>query len=185
MAATGYNLNHSQVAAKGPTPVYKDVNYATTLEPTIDQDSETLNADGKKAVTAQGAPEGSGSVGFASIDLATMAVMTGAVLSSSGTGATVIQRMVVPGNYSPPAVIWSSWIPNVDGNTTSAGLRVTIPNAKLTFPSGTFGQEEWSEMTSDLSFVADETNQMMIWEDMTTAPTFTSGVMPVNLTAPV
>lgn len=181
---TGYNLQHLQVAPKTVTPVYKDILYSTTFEFPISQDSETLSADGTKAVTAQGAPEGGGSIGFASIDLATMAVMTGGATSESGTAGTRITRLEIPANYSPPAVIVVGWIPNVDGNSTSAGLRVTIPNAKLTMPSGTFGQESWSEMSSDLSYVGDSNGKMLIWEELATAPVFTAGVIPTNLVAP-
>lgn len=184
-AVTGYNLTHLQVAAKVETPTYKDVKYATTFEFPISQDSEILRADGSAAVTAQGAPEGGGSIGFASIDLATMAVMTGGTTSESGSAGTRITRLEVGANYSPPAVVLVGWIPNVDGNSTSAGLRVTLPNAKLTMPSGTFGQESWSEMSADLTYVGDANNVMLIWEELATAPTFTSGVIPTNLTAPV
>ncbi len=181
---TTYNLNHLQVAPKGASPVYKDVNYATEWEWPIEQDTETLRADGKVAVTAAGAPEGGGSIGFASIDLATWAVMTGGTTSESGTAGTRITRLSVLGNYNPPSLIIVGWIPNVDGNSTSAGLRVTLPSVKLTMPSGTFGQETWSEMSADQAFVADENNVMLIMEELATAPTFTAGVIPTNLTAP-
>jgi len=183
-AVTGYNLNHFQVAPKSGSPVFKDVNYATEWEFPISQDSEILRADGKAAVTAQGAPEGGGSIGFASIDLATMAVMTGGELSESGTAGTRITRMEVPANFNPPALIGVGWIPNVDGNSTSAGLRVTLPNMKLTFPSGSFGQESWSEMSADQTFVGDANDVMLIFEEMATAPVFTSGVIPTNLAPP-
>ena len=86
--------------------------------------------------------------------------------------------------YTPPSVILVAWIPNVDGNSTSAGLRITVPNTKVTMPSTQFGQETWSEFTSDISFVADTNDVMLIFEDMATAPTFTSGVIPTNLTPP-
>jgi hypothetical protein len=184
MAATGYNLKHGQVAAKTVTPTYSDINYITTAEFPISQESDTLRADGAAAVVAQSAPEGGGSIAFASIDLDTMAVMTGGTASSSGSGGTLIDRLEIPSDYTPPAVILVFWIPNVDGNSTSAGLRVTIPNAKLTMPSGTFGQESWSELTADLSFVGDENDVMLIWEDLATAPTFTAGVIPTNLEPP-
>ncbi len=181
---TGYNLNHFQIAPKVTTPVYKDVNYAISWEFPIEQDSETLNADGKKAVSAEGAPEGGGSITFASADLSVIGVFTGGTASSSGAGATLINRLVVPGNYTAPATIGVGWIPNVDGNSTSAGLRVTIPNAKYTMPSASFEQESWTEFSADQSFVANESNVMLIWEDLATAPTYTAGVIPTNLTAP-
>ncbi|MDQ3541388.1 MAG: hypothetical protein M3440_11935 [Chloroflexota bacterium] len=185
MAGTFYNLTHLQVAAKVATPVYSDINYATNFEPTIEQDSETMNADGKKAVVAQGAPEGGGSIGFGSLNLATMGVMTGGTVSSSGTGGTAITRLEIKGTYSPPALVLVAWLPNVDGNETSAGVRITLPNAKLTMPSASFGQETWSEFSADLTFVADTPGNMLIWEDLATAPTFTAGVIPTNITPPV
>lgn len=181
---TGYNLNHFQVAAKSETPTYVDVNYATSWEFPISQDSEILRADGKAAVTAQGAPEGGGSLSFASINLATMAVMTGGDLSESGTAGTRITRMEIPSDYNPPALIGVGWVPNVDGNSTSAGLRITVPNMKLTMPSGTLGQESWSELSADQTFVGDENDVMLIFEELATAPTFTSGVIPTNLEPP-
>src|SRR5690606_21905837 len=113
---TGYNVNHFQVAAKGETPTYKDVPSVISWEFPISQDSEILRPDGKAAVTAQGAPEGGGSLSFASIDLAMMAVMTGGDLSESGTAGTRITRMEVPSDYNPPALIGVGWVPNVDGN---------------------------------------------------------------------
>ena len=39
MGATGYNLTHMQVAPKGASPTYVDINYATTFEPSITQES--------------------------------------------------------------------------------------------------------------------------------------------------
>jgi hypothetical protein len=182
MAATGYNLNHLQVAAKVTTPTYIDVKYATTFEPTITQDSDTFNADGAKVITATGAAEGGGSIGFGSFDTASFGVMTGGTTSTSGTGATLINKVKIPANYNPPAVILVAWIPNVDGNSTMAGMRWTVPNAKLTMPSTQFGQETWSEFSADLSFVLDTTsNAMLIVEEMATAPVFTAGVIPTDL----
>lgn len=183
-SVTGYNLKHLQVAAKSETPTYKDINYAQQWEWPITQDSEILKADGASVVTAQSAPEGGGSMQFASIDLTTWAVITGASLSESGTAGTRITRLEVPSDYSPPALIIVGWIPNVDGNSTSSGIRGTLPNGKLTFPSGTFGQESWTEPTADQTFVGDDNDVMLILEELATAPTFTSGVIPTNLEPP-
>jgi hypothetical protein len=184
MAATGYNLQHLQAAANDGSPTYIDINYATTFEPTITQESDTFNADAQKAITAQGAPEGGGSLGFGSFDTDAFGVLTGGTASTSGSGATAIDRLEIPADYTPPSVILVAWIPNVDGNSTSAGLRVTVPNAKVTMPSTQFAQETWSEFTADFSFVADANDVMLIFEDMATAPTFTAGVIPTNLTPP-
>lgn len=184
MAATGYNLNHLQAAANDGSPTYLDINYATTFEPTITQDSDTFKADGQTAITAQSAPEGGGSLGFGSYDTDTFGVLTGADVTTSGSGGTLIDRLEIPADYTAPSVILVAWIPNVDGNSTSAGLRITVPNAKVNMPSTQFGQETWSEFTADFQFSADTNDVMLIFEDMATAPTFTAGVIPTNLTPP-
>jgi hypothetical protein len=184
MAATGYNLNHLQVAAKGASPTFKDVLYATTFQPTVDQTAAKLKADAKNAVTAWSAADGGGSIGFGSMSTDLMALLTGGTASTSGASGTLINRVEVKGSTTPPFLIFSAWIPNVDGNQTSAGFRVTLPNAQLAVPTTNFQQESFTEFTANLSFVADANDVMVIWEDLATAPTFTSGVMPVNLTAP-
>lgn len=184
IASTGYNLNHLQVAPKETTPTFKDVNYATTAEFTVDQDSDTLQADGGTKATAYSARQGSGSVGFASAALDTIAIMTGDEYSTSGTAGAEIDRLEIGGSTVPPSLILSAWIPNVDGNSTAAGMRVTVPNGTLAVPSTSFEQESWTEFEADLSFVTDENDVMLIWETLATAPTFTAGVMPVNLVAP-
>ncbi len=182
MAATGYNLNHLQAATNDGTPAYIDINYAVSFEPTISQDSDSFNADGLVAITAQGAAEGGGSLSFGSFNTDSFAVLTGGTASTSGTGATLINRLVIPGNYSPPSVILVAWVPNVDGNSTMAGLRITVPNAKVTMPSAGYGQETWTEFSADLSFAAAATGSMLIYEELQTAPVFTAGVIPTNLT---
>ena len=184
MAATAYNLNHLQAATNDGSPTYVDINYATTFEPSITQESDSFRADGQVVITAQGAPEGAGSLGFGSYDVDSFAVLTGGTSSTSGSGGTAIERLEIPADYTPPSVILVAWLPNVDGNSTSAGLRITVPNAKVNMPSTQFGQETWSEFTADFSFAADTNDVMLIFEDMATAPTFTSGVIPTNLTPP-
>jgi hypothetical protein len=184
MAATGYNLNHLQAATNDGSPTYVDINYATTFEPTISQENDSFRADGQVVITAQGAPEGGGSIGFGSFDTDAFAVLTGGTASSSGSAGTLIDRLEIPADYTAPSVILVAWIPNVDGNSTSAGLRITVPNAKVNMPSTQFGQETWSEFAADISFAADENDVMLIFEDMATAPTFTAGVIPTNLEPP-
>lgn len=183
MPATGYNLTHLQIAPKSASPVFLDVNYATTAEFTVEQDSDTLRADGSTKVTAYGAREGSGSIGFASADLATIAAMTGDEFSTSGTAGAQIDRLEIGGATVPPSLILAAWVPNVDGNASAAGMRITVPNGTLSVPNASFEQESWTEFESDLSFVSNEDDVMLIWEVLETAPTFTSGVMPVALTS--
>lgn len=184
MASVGYNLDHLQIAPKGPTPTYKDLKYAITLDASISQDSNKLSADASKPVTAYSAPEGAGSISFGFMDPDTMAILTGGTSSTTGTGGTVIDRLEILGNTNPPSIIIVGWIPNVDGNADSAGVRITLPNAKASVPSGTFDQETWANRDADLVFDPDENNVMMIYEFPVTAPVFTAGVIPTNLEPP-
>ena len=182
--ATGYNLAHLQVAPKTVSPTWKDINYAQSAEFPISQDSDVLRADASAVITAWSAPEGSGSIGFASADLATIAVLTGGTVSTSGSGGAAINRLEIKGNTKPTAIMLAAWIPNVDGNSALAGIRVTLPNATATVPSASYDQESWTEFDSDIGFNPNENGDLLIYETLGTAPTFTSGVMPVNITAP-
>ena len=182
--ATGYNLTHLQVAAKTATPTYKDVNYAVSAEFTVEQDSEQFQADGANVLSAFSPREGSGSISFGSADLQTIALMTGETYSTSGTSGSTIDRIDFRGDTLPPAVILSAYIPNVDGNSDRAGMRITVPNAKLSVPNASFEQESWTEFESDVTFNADENGVMLIWENVEAEPAMTLGVMPVNLVAP-
>lgn len=183
--ATGYNLNHLQVAPKGPTPTFVDVPMATTAEFGIDQDNDTFRADGRVAATAYGAREGTGSIAFGSANLSAIAAMTGDDYSTSGTpGTSAIDRLEIGGATVPPPLILVAWVPNVDGNVDWVGMRVTVTNGSLSVPSSSFEQESWTEFESDLSFSDNEDGVMLIWETMEATPTFTGGVIPVQLEAP-
>lgn len=178
IAATGYNLNHVQVAPKAASPTYVDVNYATTFEATVDQSNEFLRADGGVKVTTYGSREGSGTLGFGSANLSVMGTMSGDTFSTSGLTPNIIDKLSIAGATTPPAVILVAWIPNVDGNSASDGLRITLANAKIALPSASYEQESWTEFEADMSFVDNENNVMMVIESLETAPAFTGGVIP-------
>jgi hypothetical protein len=180
----GYNLAHIQIGLVATTPTYIDVPYAISLDPSVDQPSEKLKADAGSQVTAFGAMEGGGSIEWGLITPAVLAMMTGGTASTSGTAGTVIDRVEVKSNVQPPSLIVVGWLPNVDGKQTSAGIRLTLPNAKLTVPAGAMGQETYANRTADLSYDGDANNTIQIWEFPVTAPVFTGGVIPANLTAP-
>lgn len=183
--ATGYNLVHLQGGLKATTPTYLDIPYATTAEFGVDQDSDLFRADGGVRVKAHGAREGTGSIAFGSAKLSTIAVLTGDDFSTSGTpGTNGIDRLEIFGATVPPSLVFSAWIPNVDGNVDVAGMRVTVPNGSISVPSASFEQESWTEFEADLAFVSNEDDVLLIWEVMEQAPTFTAGVIPVNLVAP-
>lgn len=185
--ATGYNLVHLQAAAKTDTPTFKDINYAVSAEFTVEQDSEQFQADGANVLSAFSPREGTGTISFGSADLATIGLLTGEEFSTSGTeGTDRIERLEFLGSSVPPALILSAYVPNVDGNSDFAGMRITVPNAKVSVPNASFEQESWTEFESDVTFNPDENGVMLIWENIEVDPEVgTSGaVMPVNLVAP-
>jgi hypothetical protein len=179
----GYNLVHTQAALLGDED-WVDIPYSITMDPQIDQQSAPLKADGKTATIAYGSPEGGGTLSFGAITGTTVALLTGGVASTSGTGATLIDRVEVKGDGTPPSLALSSWIPNTDGNLLSAGLRLTLPNAKCSVPSGAYDQETFANQSANLTFSADTNNTMLVYEFLAEAPEMTDGVMPVNLIAP-
>lgn len=184
--ATGYNLVHLQVAPKETEPTFKDINYAVSAEFTVEQDSEQFQADGANVMSAFSPREGTGSISFGSADLETIALMTGDVFSSSGTAGSAIDRLEFRGSTVPPSLVLSAYIPNVDGNSAHAGMRITVPNAKLTVPNASYEQESWTEFESDVTFSPDANGVMLIWENLSTDPDvgMSGNVMPVNLVAP-
>ncbi len=77
-----------------------------------------------------------------------MAIMTGGTSSSGGPAGTVISRLEIKGDSTPPAVVIVGWMKNIDGNATSAGIRVILPNAYVSVPSGGFEQETYANRRS-------------------------------------
>ena len=184
MGAVLYNLKHLQVAPKTVTPTYTDLLYAIDFDASISQDNEKLRADAAAVVTAYGAPEGAGSITFGYLDPVTLAILTGGTASTTGTAGTVIDRLEIMGDSNPPAIIVVMWAENVDGNADSAGIRITLPNAKASVPSGTYGQESFANQSADLTFDPDENGVLMILEFPVTAPVFTGDTIPTNLEPP-
>jgi hypothetical protein len=183
--ATGFNLAHAQVAAKEAVPTFSDINLASTFDPSVDQDSQTLRGDGRIGVTTYSSREGTGSITFGSVNLSTVAIMTGDEFSSDGVAGTdLVDRLDISGSTTPPSLIFSSWIYNVDRNFDWAGQRVTVTNASVSVPSTSYEQESWTEYEASMTFSDNEDGVMMIWETMEVAPTFTAGVMPVALVPP-
>lgn len=178
--STAYNLDHMQVAEQGASPVYRDVNYAISLDVTIDQSDETLQADGKIVESTFGPREGSGSISFGSIDLATIALMTGDPYLSDET--TVLnERLTFKGESTPPGVILVGWVKNVSSKSPFKGTRIIIPNAKIGVPNASFEQSSWSELEADITVTPDENDDLLIWENTETDPAFTDGTIPVEL----
>lgn len=184
--ATGFNLAHLQVAPKATTPTFADVNLASVFDPSIDQDSQVLRGDGRIGVTTYSSREGTGSITFGSVKLSTVAIMTGDEFSTDGVAGTdLVDRLDISGSTTPPSLILAAWIYNVDRNFDWAGQRITVTNGSLSVPSASYEQESWTEYESSLSFSDNEDGVMMIWETMEDTPTFTAGVIPVQLTPPV
>lgn len=181
---TGYNLDHVQIAIITETPTWVDLPYAVTFDPTITQDNDILKADASSVITTYAAPEGSGSLEWARAETATLAILGGLTATSSGADPNTIDRLDYLGNTTPPAVHMCAWIKNIDGNAVGAGMRITLQNAKASVPAMPTGQEQFTTLSSDLTFNPNASNVMMTLEFLQTAPTFTSKVIPVNLAPP-
>ncbi len=186
--AVGYNLNHLQVAPVPATgaPVFVDVAGVVSWEPSITTENEEVLADGQVYLTAYGAPAGEGDFVFIDSRFAVLGVVNGGMASSSGTGATKIDRYEQPGQYTAPPFIMSDWVPNIDltHSPLVAGMRTTVPNATAEVATRTSGQQTVFEWTAATRFTAPATGPMIIYEQLATEPTFTGGVTDVNLTAP-
>lgn len=179
-----YNLEHAQVAALGTTPTWLDVPGSIDLGISITSNANYLAADGSKPYVAYSAPEGSFDLSFAEADFAMLAVINGGTASTSGTTPAIIERYEQPGTAKNPSFALSGYASNVNGGVDRAGFRVTLPNAKAGVASPTFGQETWGTWSTSGAMAADENDVMVIYEKLETAPTFTAGVMPVNLVKP-
>ncbi len=86
--------------------------------------------------------------------------------------------------FLPPAIIVSDYAPNIDRvhSPAVAGIRTTLPNASAGPISKSGGQESTGELTSTIKFAPTKTGGApMIIEYLESEPTFTGGVMPVNL----
>ena len=180
-----YNLEHAQVALTGTTPTYIDVPGVTTLDATVSSSVAYFAADGSKPYAAWSAPEGGGSLGFAEADFAVLVIINGGTSSSTGTTPAVVERYVQPGTATNPNFILVGYAKNVNGKLTGTaarpGFRIIIPNASAAPASMAMGQETWGEWTAELAFSANAANQMVIYEKMETAPTFTAGIFTVTI----
>lgn len=182
MAGTvSYNLEHAQVAVLTSSPTYLDVPGVATLNPTIDTSVSYSSGDGSKKYAAWSAPEGGGELSFNEADFAVLVVINGGTQSSSGVAPAVVDRYVAPGTATNPAFILVGYASNVNSAITRAGFRIIIPNATAAPASMPAGQEEWTTWTASLAFTANANNQMIIYEQLQTAPTFTGGVMAVTI----
>lgn len=184
--AVGYNTNHVQVGPKEATPTFVDVPGAISWDPTITTDKDPIRGDGQVYVTAYGAPEGEGDLTWLGFAPDVLATINGGEVSTSGTGDTEITRYEQPGTYTAPPFIIADWVPNIDKSHAPdvAGIRTTVTNATAEPASRGSGQETAVEWTASTSFSPDENNVLIIYEELATEPTFTNGVMPVNVEKP-
>lgn len=177
--AVGFNDQHLQVATKITTPVWLDVAGLISWEPALNADSTDMMADGSKYVTAFAAPTGSGDMVFVDLKLPVLAVMNGGTVTSTGTGATTIEKYIQQITYVAPAIEISSWVPNIDlaHDATIAGLRTTVLNAQCGLAGRSGGQASEQDWTVPTTFNGDTTSSsLIIYEKMATAPVVTAGV---------
>lgn len=180
------NIIHAQVAPKGGSPVFVDVPGTTTLEPSFTTNSTDIPADGSIYVTAYEAPVGQFDLRWVDDNFPVLVTINGGTASSTGTSGTKIDRYEQSGTYLAPAFIAASLEPNIDKvhDATVAAFRTTIPNATAALAQKSSGQNSTHEWSASCKFTADGSGPIIIYEKMATSPTFTSGVMTVNLTPP-
>lgn len=180
------NITHAQVAPKTVTPVFVDVPGATTLDVSFTDNSTDINADGMVYVTAYDAPVGQFNLGWVDDNFPVQVTINGGTSSSTGTAGTKIDRYEQPGTYVAPAFVAASLEPNIDKihDALVAAFRITIPNATAALAQKSSGQNSTHEWSAACKFKADGSGPLIIYEKLATAPTFTSGVMGVNLTPP-
>lgn len=176
-----YNLEHAQVALVGASPTYLDVPGVTTLDATVSSSVSYMSADGAKKYAAWSAPEGSGSLGFAEADFGVLAVINGGTESTTGTTPAIVDRYVQPGTQVVTQFILAGYGSNVNASADRAGFRVIIPNASAAPASMAMGQETWGEWTADLAFTPDDSDNLVIYELLETAPTYTDDVFTVTI----
>jgi|SRR6185437_3905660 len=181
-----YNTQHVQVGLVGATPTFVDVPGSVDWEPTISASPTPVKADGTTYYTAYASPDLSGDLTWIDGNSAVLGIINGGTVSSSGTAGTVIDRYEQPGVFVPTDFIISKWEPNVDRghNPDVAGLRTTTPHTSASPASKSGGQESTGMWTASTNATPVGDDPLIIYEWMATAPVFTAGVMPVNLTAP-
>lgn len=182
-----YNQRHAQAALQGTTPTYVDIPGLVSTEPEISSDSEDIMADGTVYAVAWGILTAECELTFIDDVGAVRALLNGGTVTTSGTGATAITRYEAPAAFLPPPIILSEYSPNIDRahSPAIAGVRTTFPNASAGPIAKSGGQESTAELTSTIKFAATATGgSPMIVEYLASEPTFTNGVMPVNLVPP-
>lgn len=185
--SVGYNQNHIQVGILGGADEeWLDGSGAQAWSPAITADSTDIMGDGVNYVTAYGSPVGEGDFSLIDPTAALFAACNGGVVSSSGTGATAIERYEQPGTYVAPPFALSDWVPNIDRvhNPDTAGMRTTAPNCTAQPFTKSSGQETTVEWTAATKFTPDANDQLIIYEWLASEPIFTDGVMPVNIERP-
>lgn len=183
-----YNQTHAQAARQGATPTYVDIPGFVSSEPEISSDSEDIMADGTVYAVAWGILTAESEITFIDDRAAVRALLNGGTVSTSGTGATAITRYEAPATFLPPPIILSDYASNIDRSHSPdvAGIRTTLPNASAGPIAKSGGQESTAELTSTIKFAPTANGGApMIIEYLASEPTFTAGVMPVNLVAPV
>jgi len=179
-----YNQTHVQAGLQATTPTYVDIPGMVSNEPEISSDPEDIMADGTVYAVAWGILTAESELTFVDDRGSVRALLNGGVTSTSGVTPNIITRYEAPAVFLPPPIILSDYAPNIDRvhSPAVAGIRTTLPNASAGPISKSGGQESTGELTSTIKFAPTANGGApMIIEYLESAPTFTGGVMPVNL----
>lgn len=182
------NVQHGQVARRPVSPAeptFVDISGFTEVNPNTSAESTDVYADGTTYASIFDAPTGSGDFRYVESDFAVNVIVNGGAETSSGTTPSVIKRWEQPAESLNPAFILSTFMPNVRTESQSAGMRLTLPNCTAGPVNISGSQRNVGEWNTPIRYTKDPvTGYLVIYEDLESAPTFTSGVMPVNLERP-
>ncbi len=179
--SVGFHSAHLQVAEKVElgTAVWIDVPGFTEWDPRVNTSSTDIEADGGVYETVYGATSGEGTVTAVDMTPTIQVATNGGVAISDTTGG--IDTVDLAGSYIAPPIMLADWVPNVGKkhNPDIAGLRTVLLNANLSPWRRSGGQASTHNWTADLKFSGTETEPIIRYQWLKTAPVFTAGVMPV------
>jgi hypothetical protein len=151
-----------------------DILGARSFEANYEAESETFTGDDRVMATAFDPPTGSGSITLAALNPDAEAAFIGATPSNGGTAPNTWERVVIPGTPITAEGALTAVVAGQD--VAGSSLRVILPSTKVAPPSLSFSQEEYAEPSHDISFLADDTNQLIILEWWATTPTLDAGM---------
>jgi len=148
-----------------------DIPLAKSLDWTIEYEEEELTGDDAVAATRYYNQKVTGSIEAGGINAAVVAVITGGVLTTTGTGATMKTVVAVKGASIAPYLKLEGLAKADDG--TNADFHVVIYKARFTGPSWTLEEGTWVLTAADFTGIPDASDNLVdfVWNSTTAAIT--------------